>query len=247
MNRPRTEILRRALGYPYDIRAHSFTLRQGRVEVFDAGTTAGRHPIIAVGSNRAPHQLARKFRDTPETTLPVQSGRLWQHDVVYSAHLSTYGAVPATLRHVPATVVQVAVTWLTDEQLARMHETELPNGNYDFVQMNRIRLETEQGETLTTAYAYCSSRGHLAAISGQALALSEIDASGRCLRALTQRQALDHVRTAIAPDRDLDDFVFNTVMNGVERRRYIEILQRSSTDAAHWPHTKIVAPGYEKS
>ncbi len=217
------------------------------MEAFDPSATTGRHPVLAVGSNRAPQQLARKFSNTHEATLPVQSSWLWEHDVVYSAHLSTYGAVPAALRHVAGTLVQVAVTWLTDEQLAAMHKTELPNGNYDYVQMSGIRLETEHGETLTTAHAYLSRRGHLAADDGQAMALAEIDASGRRLRALTQRQALDHVRTAVAPHQDLDDFVHNAVTNGGERRRHTDILQRNSAAPANWPSTETIAPGYEKS
>ena len=210
------------------------------MEAFDPISTAGRHPVLAVGSNRAPQQLARKFSGKSGTTLPVQSGRLWEHDVVYSAHLSAYGAIPATLRHVPATVVQVAVTWLTDEQLTRMHETELPNGNYDYVQMKGIRLETEHGETLTTAYAYQSRRGHLAAIDSQALALAEIDASGRGLNALTQRQALDHARSALAPDEHLEAFIMATVTDHVRRRRHIGVLKELAVAPRTWPEVPIV-------
>ena len=62
MNKP--EIVARALGYPYDIRDSSFTLHNGNTVAFDPAATADRDPVIAVGSNRAPQQLKRKFGDT---------------------------------------------------------------------------------------------------------------------------------------------------------------------------------------
>ena len=243
MNKP--EIIDRALGYPYDIRDSSFILHKGRTVGFDPAATADRHPVIAAGSNRAPQQLKRKFGDNE--TIPVEHARLHDHDVVHSAHLSTYGAVPATLRHVASTAVHVGITWLTSAQLDVMHLSELPNGNYDFVQLTNIRLETEQGETLAEVFSYQSRRGHLAGPADEALALAEVKADGRRLSAFTQRQALDHARCMVAADHNLHAFVHSTVADHDKRRARIRALQQSSVDPAHWPHVEIIAPGYENS
>ena len=243
LNKP--EIVARALGYPYDIRDHSFTLHNGEVSAFDPAATASRHPVIAVGSNRAPQQLKRKFGG--REMVPVQHAKLHDHDVVHSAHLSTYGAVPATLRHVEATTVYVGITWLTTVQLAVMHNTELPNGNYDYVQMRGIQLETEHGAALTEAFVYQSTRGHLASEDGAALALAEVSADGRQLAELSQQQALEHARRIVAPHRELHDFIHTTATDRSERRGHISILRERSAEPAHWPHVKVIAAGYESS
>ena len=231
-------ILARALAYPYDIPASSFTLRRGRTTRFDPAACAGRTPVLAVGSNRSPQQLRRKFGATDEA-LPVQRARLWDHDAVYSAHLTTYGAVPATLRHIAGTVVDIAVTWLSQGQLDRMHETELPHGNYDYVRLDSLRVELDGGGTVTGVFAYRSRRGHLASAAGQAIALAAIAAANRKLQAMSQPAALDHARAALAPDDHLRDFVRTTVTDHAQRRRYIGVLQEQAVAPHHWPDTSV--------
>ncbi len=243
LNKP--EIIDRALGYPYDIRDSSFTLHRGRAVAFEPMATADRRPVIAIGSNRAPQQLKRKFGDNE--TVPVQHGRLYDHDVVHSAHLSSYGAVPATLRHVTSTEVHVAIAWLTSMQLEIMHKTELPHGNYEYIELRNIRLETEHGETVSSAFVYQSTRGHLADADGAPFALAEVRASRRRLRAISQRQALEHARAIAAPHRELHDFIHITATNRDERHRHIEVLRRAGAAPAHWPHARTVIVGYKSS
>ena len=56
-------------------------------------------------------QLLRKFGDSE--TIPVTKARLWDYDVFYSAHVASYGSIPAVLGGaVVGTVVDVFVTWL---------------------------------------------------------------------------------------------------------------------------------------
>src|SRR3546814_20831446 len=59
------------------------------------------------------------------SAIPVTRTWLGDHDVVYSAHVTRYGSLSATLHRAPGTRVQVYVTWLTEAQLPRMHETEI--------------------------------------------------------------------------------------------------------------------------
>ena len=53
--------LARARDYPYPLPHHSYHWRGGAVFDFDPELTAGRTPVLAVGSNQAPAQLTRKF------------------------------------------------------------------------------------------------------------------------------------------------------------------------------------------
>ena len=112
----------RALDYPYEPITHSQILTKAGSIPFDEAATHGRIPVLAIGSNRAPEQLRRKFPSLE--SLPVEQVELLEHDVVYAARVSGYGAMPATLAHSPGTSVQVAVTWLTSAQLEMMDASE---------------------------------------------------------------------------------------------------------------------------
>ena len=59
-----------------------------------------RTPVLAYGSNAAPEVLSRKLALSDQPVLVVPA-RLREFDVVYSAHISPYGAVPATLQRSP--------------------------------------------------------------------------------------------------------------------------------------------------
>jgi len=111
----------RAAAYPYARPDHSYVYDDGAtvaLDEFPGEVTAGRTPVLAFGSNAAPEQLRRKFGATPDTVIPVIRADLADFDVVYSAHLTAYGAVPATLAPSPGARLQTWVTWLDDAQLA---------------------------------------------------------------------------------------------------------------------------------
>ena len=92
-----------------------------------------------MGSNRSPEQLLRKFGDSE--TIPVTNARLWDYDVFYSAHVASYGSIPAVLGGAVGTVVDVSVTWLLPHQLQRMHETEAVGKSYDYGESSSLRIE----------------------------------------------------------------------------------------------------------
>ncbi len=213
--------LARALGYPYGAPADSYTLRGGRVAAFDADEVAGRTAVIAYGSNRAPEQLRRKFPGS-ETVLPVQRAWLDDHDVVYSAHLTAYGSVPAALRAHPGCRVAVAVTWLDGAQLTAMHETEVGAENYVYEPLDGV-VGPEGGGPLDAVFVYAGTRGHLA-LDGQAIALTEIVAQGRGLSALGQREVLELVRDRLAPETSLEVFIEETIGDRDLRRQRIALL-----------------------
>jgi hypothetical protein len=83
-----------------------------------------RHAVLAVGSNGCPGRLAEKYGNQAEVALPVLVGSLANTAVVYSRRLVSYGALPATYLYHRGAVSWLSVTMLTEEQLARMDETE---------------------------------------------------------------------------------------------------------------------------
>ncbi|WP_420403166.1 hypothetical protein [Nisaea sp.] len=182
--------LRRAYGYPYIAPDRDFLFLRGDAAPFDAGVDlSSRQPVIAVGSNRAPEQLRRKFGDGPESEIPVTWGWMHGYDVVYCAHVAGYGSVPATLHSSPGTDVRVAVTWLTAAQLERMHETENVGESYVYGTFEEAAVDLGSGRPAVPAGCYITRRGALA-LDGVPVALTEIEARNRRFASLAQVEKL---------------------------------------------------------
>jgi hypothetical protein len=226
-----------AKGYPYDPPEACFVWRAGHVRPIAEADFSGRTPVLAHGSNRAPAQLSRKFAAQPglEPDIPVTCGWLADSDAVYSAHVTQYGSIASTLRHVPGCRVRVAVTWLTDGQLRRMHETEGANYRYGRL-ARRFALDTGPRAHLPAVAAYMSDHGHLSAGDGRPLGLAAVRAEGRPHASASQEEALALVRDAHHPDEDLDAHILANVADAARRRALIRRLRATSlpADAAHF-------------
>ncbi len=206
-----------AKSYPFPAPDHCYLYENGdwRPLPDDGFETDGRVPVLAAGSNQSPEQLQRKYGPLSDAgAIPAQRGLLHGFDVVYAAHLTGYGSVPATLQHSPGTRVTVFVLWLNQMQLARMHETE---GNYTYDHLSPIRIELDQGGGMSAAYAYTSKAGCINH-GGQCVSLGEIRAEGRTFHALRQPEMLALARDRLAPGLDVDEFVRQNLADDDLRR-----------------------------
>ena len=219
--------LARARNYPYEFPAHSYTYKDGVVSEFDPEMTKLRTPVLAIGSNQAPQRLTQKFGHQAQHVIPVQRARLADFDVVYCAHIASYGAVPAMLQASPGAQVAIAVTWLDDEQLEIMHASEISAANYYFAALDNVNVTLDDGRVHRSAYAYVGSRGHLNIANG-ALALAAIDCSHRQYQAVTTTQALEHIRRRAANELDADTFVRRLIIDQGYRQHITSII---SSDA----------------
>lgn len=199
------EILARAAAYPYEAPLHSF-LQEGRhtsaarSEDLDL---SGRAPLLAYGANAAPVVLARKLAPLPRAPLPVLRAELVDFDVVYSAHISPYGAVPSTLQRSPGTTAPVFVAYPTAEQLELLTRTE---PNYELRRLGELTLRTELVDPPAAIDAYVSRHGCLA-LEDSEVALAMIEAAGRRFPSMGEVEVLEHVRHLLAPELDLERFV----------------------------------------
>jgi len=192
------EILKRALDYPYATPERSFLYRDGEAHELPEGfDRTGRTPLISYGANAAPSALAVKLASLPGVELPVLRAELESFDVAYSAHVSPYGAVPATLVESPGAVAPVFVLHPTPEQLQLLSASEL---NYDLVEVEG-------------AVAYRSKHGCLS-IAGSAVALAAVRSRGRSLPEFDQAAVLERVRAAVEPELSLAEFVHACVERG---------------------------------
>lgn len=194
-----TAILARALAYPYATPDRSYLYRDGRALELPAEgpDLSGRTPLLSYGANSAPESLARKLALLPGVELPVLRAELEGWDVVYSAHVSPYGAVPATLIESPGTTAPVFVIHPTPEQRALLSMSE---PNYDLGEVDGIA-------------AYRSKHGPLS-LDGSPAALAAVRSTGRTLPELDEPAVLERVRAHLEPDLTLEQFVHLCVERG---------------------------------
>lgn len=180
--------LARALGYPYPAHHGDFLFRSGAtLPLAPDMALDGLTPVIAVGSNRAPAQLARKFADL-DVAVPVTRLTARNVDVVHAAHMAGYGAVPATLAASPGTLVELWITWLDEPALTRMDATEAVGVNYDRVTVSLDWTETGP-RAPKRALMYAARRGLLRIDDGP-VALAAVPAEARRHPEMTQEQIL---------------------------------------------------------
>jgi hypothetical protein len=218
----RDEILERALTYPYAVPERSFLYLAGEALELPDGRRSrwpAREPLLAYGANAAPAALARKLAPLPDVPLPVIRGELRGFDVVYSAHVSPYGAVPATLHESPGTAAPVYVLLPTAEQRAPLAASE---PNYEPTRLSGIELRLDPAAVEIVAFAATPSAPGSASLSaidaflsrhgclslaGSPVALAAIRALGRSFGELDEPAVLERVRAHHSPERDLESFV----------------------------------------
>lgn len=192
-------ILARALEYPYATPDRSYLYVDGTAaELPPEGPDLGdRTPLLSYGANASPEALGRKLAQLPGVEMPVVQFELTGLDVVYSAHVSPYGAVPATLVESPGTVAPVFLLHPTAKQLALLTASE---PNYDLVEVEGIP-------------AYRSKHGCLE-IDGSPVALAAVRSVGRTLPEHDEPSVLELVRASLEPDLNLEEFIRAAIAHG---------------------------------
>jgi len=208
MTNERSDVLERAMGYPYEVPSHPFVqLGHGTLDPADVDVDwRERLPLLAYGSNAAPRALAHKLALSDDPVLVVPAS-LRDFDIVYSAHISPYGAVPATLQHSPGTVAKVHVVHVTPDQLVLVSATE---PNYEPTVLEGIDCRLDGAGPVTELSAYMSRHGCLL-IDGSEVALAAVQANGRRFAELSEPQVLEYVRARACPAESLETFVLGNV------------------------------------
>lgn len=241
--------LRRARDYPYNFPRESVTYENGSIRPFDLSETEGRTPVLGFGSNQSPERLAQKFGHLKTCIIPVERVTLEGFDSVFSAHVTSYGAVAAMIQVSEGSELEAALTWLDAEQLEIMHETELgfrsgfgsgsglSPGNYHYGEMHDIALQRAAGGGFSSIFAYFSTRGYLKGKNGAPISIDSIPCQDRRFSELPTAAAIDLVRTRYAPNLDADAFIMSCIQDTVFRQ---DINQMLAGDAGpfNYPYTK---------
>ncbi|MFM9366724.1 hypothetical protein [Streptomyces sp. Da 82-17] len=166
-----------------------------------------RHPVLAVGSNASPAQIAYKLAqrslgsDVPMVPVTVRG-----IGIGCSAHVGRAGYVAAAPYPDPGSTRTLVLSWLDDEQLAAVDATELPN-------YRRRWLDGSYAEGAGAyvegpgAWLYTGERGVLAGPDGRPLPAGEqgaliagLLAASAALRALLGPDAASWMRAARADE-----------------------------------------------
>ncbi len=225
-------ILARALGYPYDLPESSYLLAatgSPRACTSDQARDFRefRTPVLAVGSNQSPDQLARKFPGTLWSAILSEQCVLKDFDTVYSAHIAAYGSIAAMLHPSPGTSVTLFVNWLDDEQLERMHETELGSGNYAFAKLTGLEITTEFGHRMDHVHFYLGNRGAIRH-NDAPVPLAAVRASKRVWASMTQSEIQQIARQRTSPGHDETSFVLSSVSDDEVRTSRRDALMADS-------------------
>ncbi len=201
------ELLDRALGYPF---------RESAPEPPDAAPArlpAGHAVVLAFGANASRVVLARKLGTAAAASVMCLEARVSGADTVFSAHVSPYGAIPATLHPSPGVVLTARVLVLDRALLTALDATE---PNYEREPLGApVRVEVP-GHGPIVAEAYRSRHGALDLGDGP-VSLSAVPARHRTLRAWSQREIHAAVRDRLEPGADLEAFVLAAARDGAVR------------------------------
>ncbi|MFC7304770.1 hypothetical protein ACFQVC_11130 [Streptomyces monticola] len=166
-----------------------------------------RTPVLAVGSNASPAQIAYKLaEDALPDTVPMIPVTVRGIGVGCSAHIGRAGYVAAAPYPDPEDTRTLVVTWLDETQLAAVDATELPNYRRHWLDGAAFGLVPPQGQALPGAYVYTGARGVLTGDDGrprpgggdQSALLAALLAGSARLRALLGPDPESWVRRARA-------------------------------------------------
>lgn len=201
------DLLDRALGYPF---------RAPVLEPPDpppARLPARSVVVLAFGANASRAVLARKLGADAAAGVVCLDARVHGADTVFSAHVSPYGAIPATLHPSPRVVLAARVLMLDRSLLAALDATE---PNYERAPLPAaVRVEVP-GHGWVTTEAYRSRHGALH-LGGGPVALAAVPAERRALPAWSQREAHAAVRDLLEPGADLETFVLAGIRDAAIR------------------------------
>jgi hypothetical protein len=211
------EILARAVAYPYAAPLRSFVQVGTRTQELPAQglDLDGRSPLLAYGANAAPAILGRKLAALPDQPLPVLRAELDDYDVVYSAHISPYGAVPSTLQRSHGTTTPIFLAFPSVEQERLLTATE---PNYELRRLGGLAIRTQLDQPPDLADVYLSRHGCLT-VDGSEAALAAVEAANRRFPSLGEVEILERVRHVLAPELDLERFVVTSLDPGLAAAR----------------------------
>jgi hypothetical protein len=196
-------------------------------------------PVIGYGSDPAAAQLRRKFSKSGlrgPAVIPVMKGQLRDYDIVWSPFFVGYGAMPSTIAASAGTAVEIWVTWLEDDAVRRMNQSEGAGELYAAGWLRDVHL-TLDGPDPKQLLVYVSCYGALT-VGGSLLALDAVPATNRSARPVDSAAALRAVLPILGWRGSVFDLIYANVTSPsgrVERTDKVKVLGRFDQDPHFHP------------
>ena len=207
------EVIQRALNYPYPWNGESYVFHNGdhqRIDKPYEQLRQNRTPVLAYGSNRSIEQLVRKFGIvSSENGIFVEACQLSGFDIIHSAHITSYGSIPAAIFPHEGVVVEIAITWLDQEQLKIMDTSENTGITYGREQITESVILSD-GYACNNAEVYQSTHGPLK-VNDKIVSHSDVNANGRRMPEMTNIDLLRLTHQNFCPDLTFNTFVIQTI------------------------------------
>lgn len=94
-----------------------------------------RHAVLAVGSNACPGRLLEKFGASIDVCIPVVRAQCENIISRYMPWITLYGAIPATVTRQLGVKSWLWITFLDNDQFAKMNATEQLGETYELVRL----------------------------------------------------------------------------------------------------------------
>ncbi len=219
---------------PVPTRSVAVRTGDGTVEIAEAVT------LVAAGSNGSTMQLARKYRARRHAPpILIAPATITGAVSVYSAHITAYGSVPATMHAADASAV-LHVLLMPAEELAHMNATEALGANY-VLAAPRAMAATVEGVPVPAPLAYVSKRGAVALDAGPVL-LATTGGETTGYASAGQREMMERVKAHVGDERPLEAFVLRLI---ADRDARAAVTSRLAETGRRWEldRDEIVADG----
>ncbi len=216
--------IKRAINYPYEAPDEDYLYLDGKVHGIERLGALQNKPeewinIVAYGSNRSPEQLRRKFPHN----VPVISKKisLKDHDVVRSAHFTSYASIPATVISSPGSTAHLFLQRYPAVALERLHGSEALGRNYEFLKIDKKLMDIKvQGEV----FIYKSLHGVLK-LNGKACAFTEIKVDQRTIPQFSQPELMKKVHILLHPEIHFNQWIETMSQDTKKRQKATDALK----------------------
>jgi len=225
------EAIERAKAYPFRQPACSYIFTHDHEHLLEGHPDSweidlgDRTPVFGYSSNPSPVALAHKFASIPEVHIPVIAFELDGHDAVYSGHVSA-GYIPAAIHPSPGTTLRGFMTYLNEEELGVMNQSESRGENYELRSLADVVGRFEDGTEQVGIQTYVGLHGHIE-IEGEPVAVAGTTADDRRFRVLEQTEILSRVIEEVAPGTGHDQFIGGAIASSAQRRAWTTALKSS--------------------
>lgn len=178
--------------------------------------------VISYGANASVKYLLDKFAGM-DVAIPVLRTRLRNHDVVYASYFCSDGTLPATIVERKDAVIDVYYSFISDQEMQRLNETESLGVDYRLKSLDSSLFSHSLDFTNRTVCYECL-HGPLQA-GGTFFSMNALSGIDRCSQPFSQYQIQRMVHGMHFSHEDFYAFCESNVRDEIKREHRTRVLK----------------------